>query len=287
MLAFVVPWIVFSTLEKRGWFRLSVPIRVGDLSEHEPEYPCKSPCNANVSEEAAVNESNNEMTDGSGHVVIVGCGRVGAGLAERMLDRGYTVSVIDANRSAFRRLVDLDADQIEGIGYDRDTLRIAGIDRALALAAVTNGDNSNIVIARAAREAFGVKRVFARIYDMRRAAVYERLGIPTVASARLTIDMSMRQLVPLDDAVRWVDPGAQVGLVERPASRVLIGMSVQALEADGAVRVASVRRLGVSVIPASDLVVQEGDLLYLMVLNDRVEELQARWADAEDRKVTS
>jgi trk system potassium uptake protein len=236
-----------------------------------------------VSEDVVVSESNTEM----GHVVIVGCGRVGAGLAERMLARSYTVSVIDASRSAFKRLVDLDVESVEGVGYDRDTLRRAGIERAVALAAVTNGDNSNIVIARAAREAFGVKRVFARIYDMRRAAVYERLGIPTVASARLTIDMSMRQLVPLDDAVRWVDPGAQVVLVERPASRVLIGMTVHLLEADGAVRVASVRRLGVSIIPAADLVVQEGDLLYLMVPNDRVEELQQRWADAEDRKVTS
>jgi 2-polyprenyl-6-methoxyphenol hydroxylase-like FAD-dependent oxidoreductase len=133
------------------------------------------------------------VTGASGHVVIVGCGRVGAGLAGRLLALGHTVAVIDTNRSAFRRLAGLDAEQIEGIGYDRVTLRNAGVERAVALAAVTNGDNSNIVVARTGREAFGVARVFARIYDMRRAAVYERLGIPTVASARLTIDMSTRQ----------------------------------------------------------------------------------------------
>jgi trk system potassium uptake protein len=148
------------------------------------------------------------VTGASGHVVIVGCGRVGAGLAGRLLALGHTVAVIDTNRSAFRRLAGLDAEQIEGIGYDRVTLRNAGVERAVALAAVTNGDNSNIVVARTGREAFGVARVFARIYDMRRAAVYERLGIPTVASARLTIDMSMRQLRPDVEAVRWVDPGA-------------------------------------------------------------------------------
>lgn len=223
----------------------------------------------------------------SEHVVIVGCGRVGAGLAQRLLDLDHSVAVIDSDRRAFRRLDGLAAERIEGIGYDRATLRRAGVERATAVAAVTNGDNSNIVVARAAREAFGVRRVFARIYDMRRAAVYERLGIPTVASARLTIDMSMRQLMPTLDAVRWVDPGAQVCLVERPASRPLIGASVHDLEADGRVRVAAVRRLGVSVLPTADLVVQDGDLLYLMVSNDRVVELQAEWVDSDETKGAS
>ena len=223
----------------------------------------------------------------SEHVVIVGCGRVGAGLAQRLLQLDHSVAVIDTDRTAFRRLDGLAAERVEGIGYDRATLRRAGVERATAVAAVTNGDNSNIVVARTAREAFGVRRVFARVYDVRRAAVYERLGIPTVASARLTIDMSMRQLVPTLDAVRWVDPGAQVCLVERPASRPLIGASVRELEADGSIRVAAVRRLGVSILPTADLVVQDGDLLYLMVPNDRVAELQATWADSEDRKGTS
>ncbi len=232
-------------------------------------------------EPASVNEG------ASGHVVIVGCGRVGSGLAGRLLALGHSVAVIDTNRSAFRRLAGLDAEQIEGIGYDRSTLRSAGVERAVALAAVTNGDNSNIVVARTGREAFGVERVFARIYDMRRAAVYERLGIPTVASARLTIDMSMRQLRPDVEAVRWVDPGAGVCLVERPASRALIGTSLGALEADGTVRLAAVRRLGVSILPMPDLVVQDGDLLYLMVRNDRVDDLQAEWADSDEPKGTS
>jgi trk system potassium uptake protein TrkA len=213
------------------------------------------------------------------HVVIVGCGRVGSGLAERMVARGRSVSVIDMQRSAFRRLEGLDVERVEGVGYDRETLRQAGIERAAAVAAVSNGDNSNIVVARVAREAFGVPRVFARIYDLRRAAVYERLGIPTVASAQLTIDMSMRRLLPDDESVRWVDPSANVCLVERSANRSLIGTVVAKLESDWSVRVAAVRRLGVSVLPTSDLVVQEGDLLYLMVSRDRVEELTARWSD--------
>lgn len=240
-----------------------------------------------MSDVEPADESSRTGTGASGHVVIVGCGRVGAGLAERMVALGHSVAVVDTNRLAFRRLGALDAERIEGIGYDRATLTRAGIERAVALAAVTNGDNSNIVVARTGREAFGVSRVFARIYDMRRAAVYERLGIPTVASARLTIDMSMRQLRPDVEAVRWVDPGAGVCLVERPASRALIGTSLSDLEAGGTVRLAAVRRLGVSILPMPGLVVQEGDLLYLMVANERVEQLQAEWADASDPKGTS
>jgi trk system potassium uptake protein TrkA len=99
--------------------------------------------------------------------------------------------------------------------------------------------------------------------------------------------MSMRQLRPDVEAVRWVDPGAGVCLVERPASRALIGTSLGALEADGTVRLAAVRRLGVSILPMPDLVVQDGDLLYLMVRNDRVDDLQAEWADSDELKGTS
>ena len=213
------------------------------------------------------------------HVVIVGCGRVGSGIAERMIERGRTVSMIDTKRSAFRRVEGLDVACIEGVGYDRDTLRRAGVEGAAALAAVTNGDNSNIVVARAAREAFGVQRVFARIYDLRRAAVYERLGIPTVASAQLTIDMSMRQLLPDDENVRWVDPSATVYLLERQAPKSVIGRPVSAVEKDWLVRVAAVRRLGRGVVSTDDLVVQDGDVLYLMASCDQVDELSSRWSD--------
>ena len=204
------------------------------------------------------------------HVVIVGCGRVGSGLAARLVDRGFGVAVVDADAGAFRRIRDPEVALVEGVGYDHDTLVAAGVERAIGLAAVTNGDNTNIVVARTAHEAFKVPRVLARIYDVRRAAIYERLGIPTVASALLTIEMSLRQLMPDDDTVRWVDPSARVCLVERTAPATLVGKPVAELDRDGDLRVVAVRRLGSSLIPTADLIVQEGDVIYAAIAGDRL-----------------
>jgi trk system potassium uptake protein TrkA len=209
-------------------------------------------------------------------MVIIGSGRVGSGLASRMIERGFTVAVIDADRSAFRRIREPEVDRIEGIGYDHATLVRAGVERAIGLAAVTNGDNTNIVVARTAREAFKVPRVLARIYDVRRAAIYERLGVPTVASALLTIEMSLRQLLPNEDSVRWVDPSARVCLVEHPAPAALVGTLAVDLDRQGDVRVVAVRRLGSSILPTDDLIIQEGDVIYAAIDGARLGEIELR-----------
>ena len=145
------------------------------------------------------------------HVVVVGCGRVGSGLAATLVSQGHTVSVVDRKPTAFRRLPeDFSGETFVGVGFDRNVLVAAGIERAGALAAVTNGDNSNILVARTAREFFGVERVVARIYDQRRAAIYERLGIPTVATVQWTIERVLRRILPDTAGVEWIDPSAKV-----------------------------------------------------------------------------
>ncbi|MBN9620072.1 MAG: TrkA family potassium uptake protein, partial [Actinobacteria bacterium] len=121
------------------------------------------------------------------HIVIMGCGRVGAALALQLSPLDHTVAVIDQDPLAFRRLGDdFPGRRVKGMGFDRETLIAAGIEQAAAFAAVSSGDNSNIIAARVARETFGVQRVVARIYDPKRAEVYERLGIPTVATVPWT-----------------------------------------------------------------------------------------------------
>ena len=113
----------------------------------------------------------------------MGCGRVGSSLATALEAAGHSVAIIDQSKEAFRRLgSDFKGRTILGVGFDRDTLLEAGIDGADAFAAVSNGDNSNILAARVARENYGVTNVVARIYDPGRAEIYQRLGIPTVAT---------------------------------------------------------------------------------------------------------
>ena len=209
------------------------------------------------------------------HVVIVGCGRVGSSLAHNLIGEGHTVAIIDRKPAAFERLgADFAGQKFSGIGFDRDLLVKAGIEKAEALAAVTNGDNSNILVARVARETFGIERVVARIYDPKRAAVYQRLGIATVAPALWTTERVLRRLLPESLVVEWVDPSAKVSLVERSFGTAWAGHRVLDAESAG-VRVMAVSRLGSAMLPTADLVVQEGDVLYLAVAHDSLAHLDA------------
>jgi len=166
------------------------------------------------------------------------------------------------------------------VGFDRNVLIAAGIERAGALAAVTNGDNSNILVARTAREFFGVERVVARIYDQRRAAIYERLGISTVATVGWAIERVLRRIEPDADGVEWIDPSAKVCLVERVVPTAWAGLPLIGIEGDGIARVAALTRLGVAQIVSPALLAQEGDVVWVAVAGDRIEELDRRLASA-------
>jgi trk system potassium uptake protein TrkA len=199
------------------------------------------------------------------HVVVVGCGRVGTELAGTLEKSGHTVAVIDKNVTAFRRLPSSFAGQrVLGFGFDRDTLGEAGIERAGAVAAVTNGDNSNILVARIARETFGIERVVARIYDPRRAVIYQRLGIPTVATVSWTTDQVMRRLLPGDQPHDWIDPSAKICLVEQALPAAWGGKKLAALNQPGRFWLTAVTRFGKAEVVGTDLVGQEGDVLFFV-----------------------
>ena len=208
------------------------------------------------------------------HVVIVGCGRVGSGLARLIEEQGHSVAVLDKNPTAFRRLHDdFRGQQVVGVGFDRDRLEAAGIRDAVAVAAVTNGDNSNILIARVAREVFGIDKVVARIYDPRRAVIYERLGIPTIASVQWTIDRVLRKLLPDASEHDWVDPSARVVVVERPVAKVWAGRPLSEIELPGTARAVALSRTGLAQVATPDLIAQDGDVLYLAVAVGRLTEV--------------
>jgi trk system potassium uptake protein TrkA len=200
-------------------------------------------------------------------------------LAGVLEDTGHTVAVIDKQAKAFRRLPEgFSGRTIQGVGFDRDRLREAGIEEAQALAAVTSGDNSNIMVARTAREMFGIERVVARIYDPRRAAIYEKLGIPTIATVQWTTDRVLRRILPDAPATEWTDPSATVVLVERPVAPSWAGRRLADLDVPGLARVTALSRLGIGQVPEPDLVTQEGDVVYVTVAAEWLDELDAHLA---------
>jgi trk system potassium uptake protein TrkA len=199
------------------------------------------------------------------HFVIMGCGRVGSTLALSLESQGHDVAVIDQSSSAFRRLgTTFEGKRVTGIGFDRDTLLEAGVEQAYAFAAVSNGDNSNILAARVARETFGVEHVVARIYDPGRAEVYQRLGIPTVATVRWTADQMLRRLLPQGSVPEHTDPSGRVVVAEVPLHPSWIGRPLHQIEDVAGARVAYLTRLGEGIVPEKDMVYQDGDLVHLV-----------------------
>lgn len=196
----------------------------------------------------------------------MGCGRTGSTLAQMIEERGHTVAVVDQNPEAFRRLgAAFEGQRITGVGYDRDTLVEAGINDAYAFAAVSNGDNSNILAARVARETFGVSNVVARIYDPGRAEVYQRLGIPTVATVRWTADQMCRRLLPFGAASEYRDPSGSLVLAEVQVHLGWVGRRLETIERAGGGRIAYLTRLGEGIVPGPETVYQEGDLVHMVM----------------------
>jgi trk system potassium uptake protein TrkA len=205
------------------------------------------------------------------HFVIMGCGRVGSTLALSLEGQGHDVAVIDQNEAAFRRLgTGFEGRRVTGVGFDRDTLVDAGIQQAYAFAAVSSGDNSNILAARVARETFGVEHVVARIYDPGRAEIYQRLGIPTVATVKWTADQMLRRLLPQGHVPEFTDPSGRVVLAEVPVNPAWVGHRVSDLELASGGRVAYLTRLGAGMLPGQDTVYQEGDLIHIATLADEL-----------------
>jgi trk system potassium uptake protein len=208
------------------------------------------------------------------YVVILGCGGVGSSLAASLDRLGHEVAVIDKDRQAFRRLsAEFSGRQVIGQGFHRDVLVEAGVERAQAFAAVSSGDNSNIIAARVARETFGIARVVARIYDAKRAAVYERLGIPTVATVPWSTDRLMRMLLPDGVASAWREPTGTVAILALPVHEEWVGRPVRELEATTGARVAFIVRFGTGVLPRAETFIQAEDTIYVAAVSGTVSDV--------------
>jgi len=211
------------------------------------------------------------------HVIVVGCGRVGSELAVNLDRAGHSVAVIDKRRNAFRRLPErFSGRAVLGFGFDRDHLEQAGVQEAHALAAVTSGDNTNILTARIARETYEIPQVVARIYDPRRAVIYQRLGIPTVATVTWTTDQVMRRLFEDSTTTEWTDATGALNIVERALPDGWAGKKLAELGEPGKFRLTAVTRGGQVRMAGPDVVGQEGDVLHVIVMKDAFDELDDR-----------
>lgn len=205
----------------------------------------------------------------------MGCGRVGSRLATSLEKRGHSVSVIDVNVASFRRLgPTFTGHTVTGVGFDRDVLLEAGITEADGFAAVSSGDNSNILAARVVREHFDIDNVVARIYDPGRAEVYERLGIPTVATVRWTADKVLRRLLPEGSEPVWRDQSGAVRLVEVHVHPDWVGQNISRMQEAARTPIPFLLRVGSGLVPHADTIFQDGDLAYAACETDRVSDVE-------------
>ena len=213
----------------------------------------------------------------------MGCGRVGSLLALELEAKGHSVAVVDQSKEAFRRLgPDFKGRTITGVGFDKDTLLEAGIEGADAFAAVSNGDNSNILAARVARESYGVTNVVARIYDPGRAEIYQRLGIPTVATVIWATDHILRRLTPEGSRSEWRDASGTIQLSEVHPHKEWYGNPIFELEKAAGVRVAFLTRLGEGLIPDENTVLQDGDLIHVTLRDDQLSKVESILAQSPE-----
>lgn len=205
----------------------------------------------------------------------MGCGRVGATLAQSLESQGHTVAIIDQSPEAFRRLdAEFSGSKVTGLGFDRDTLTQAGIEDAYGFAAVSDGDNSNILAARVVRETYGVDNVVARIYDPHRAEIYQRLGIPTVATVRWTADQVLRRLLPMGATDEFRDASGHIVLCQIDVHAGWVGRPLRALEEASGARIAYVTRYGDGILPTADTVLQESDTVHALVRADETDHVE-------------
>jgi trk system potassium uptake protein TrkA len=208
-------------------------------------------------------------------VIILGCGRVGSGLAQVMGRRGHAVTVIDNDPATLERLGPaFKGRKMVGVGFDREVLVEAGIQRADALAAVTASDEANVVSARLARQVFRVPRVVARVYDPGKAEIYRRFGLQTISPVSLGIDRlaEMLSFTHMDTVISL--GSSEVDIVDVEVPRLLVGRSVNEITVAGEIHVVAVTRAGKTFLPTLGTVFQEADLLHLAVLVASAERLR-------------
>lgn len=216
------------------------------------------------------------------HYLLVGSGRVGRTLASELLEKNHSVCLIDRNPKALENITPhKNLSTITGVGFDKDILEAARIKESFGLAAVTNGDNSNIVIARIAKDIFNVENVVARIYDPKRANLYHRLGISTIVTVSWSAKEIMKKIAPENGSLDWVDSTGEIIIVEKSLPSIWAGKSLNNLFKSENYSPIAWTHLGESNILKLGTKGQEDARIYFSCLKDKIGELDTALSDPE------
>lgn len=208
-------------------------------------------------------------------VIIVGCSHMGAGLAMNLQDKGHEVTIIDRQEDAFKKLPSVFHGQtIVGFGIDKSVLEAANINRVDAVITSTDNDETNALLARIAKNEYRVPRVIARIYNPRKADIYQSFGIQTISPImwgiqRVSELLSYNQL----DCV-WGPENGNVEMIRIETPSLLIGRPLRELESVGEIKVVTITRGNKAFIPVSGTVVEAQDVLYIVVATTAIRKLK-------------
>jgi trk system potassium uptake protein TrkA len=226
------------------------------------------------------------------HFIVMGAGRVGKALAAQLVKSDHSVAVISNESALLAKIPQHEMIKcITGFGFDADVLTRAGAQNAFAFAAVTDNDNMNILAARVARERFGIEKVVARIYNSKRAEIFERLGIPTVSTIRWTTDQILRHMIPIGATNEFLDPSGKVSLLQVDYDESWTSHTVHEIQELTSSRIAFITRFGDSFLPEGDTLLQENDILHILVTSGNEDSashmLSKRFEIASNAKGTS
>lgn len=208
-------------------------------------------------------------------VIIVGCGKLGSGLAKALTRKGNQVTIIDSNADAFELLdKDFSGKTIAGIGFDRDILEKANISHADAIIACSKSDEINALIGKIARDIYRVPRVISRLYDPRRAEIYHSLGIQTLSTTTWGVQRAMEMLSydRLDSVLTIGDSQVEIIRAETPA--LLVGRTINELTVYGEIQVVAVSRSNKVFMPSQGMTLQKHDILYIALLASSAKRLK-------------
>ncbi len=214
------------------------------------------------------------------HVIIIGCGRVGSELAKLLSHEGHDVVVIDKAQASLDRLGNsFNGVSLVGNGFDLNLLKQAGIERADAFCAVTNGDNTNLICAQVGKKIFKVPRVIARVYDPQRAHIYRALGLDILSGTILFASM-IRDKIVESRFTSYLIESKDLGVIEIEVHKDLAGQTIAQINLSGEFIVVAIRNLSGVFIPDPHTSVKEKDILMGVVKVSSLDKIKDKFGIA-------